>query len=205
MPRMTDKLKPSFILGLRLAVTAVVLIGLFWLAGAAIRPSLPSDSKTVTEQDIRNGEEVRKHDLSEEHRFDPNTVVDYSEGKNAKWYPKGESPLLAELVGNGELPPVAERVGPEPVVYRGLDGIGKYGGTWVRIITNDNAVRGLLMYECGMNTIQRRNPYGDKLHPFLAKEITASDNNKIYTVRLRKIRWSDGHPFTGVDVLFWCK
>ena len=62
--------------------------------------------------------------------------VDYAEGEKARWYPKGESPILTPLVESGQLPPVAERVGPEPVVMRGVDGIGKYGGTWLRVATS---------------------------------------------------------------------
>jgi hypothetical protein len=59
--------------------------------------------------------------------------VNYAQGKAAPWYPKGESPILAELVKVKKLPPVAERVGAEPLVLGGVDGIGKYGGTWIRL------------------------------------------------------------------------
>ena len=61
--------------------------------------------------------------------------VDYTAGKSASWYPNGESPILGELVAEGRLPSVEERVGPEPVVLEGVDGIGRYGGTWFRAAT----------------------------------------------------------------------
>src|SRR5258706_7346737 len=48
-----------------------------------------------------------------------------------KW-PKSfkEAPQLAELVKAGKLPPVAERIGQDPLVIKPLKEIGKYGGTW---------------------------------------------------------------------------
>ena len=58
-----------------------------------------------------------------------------------------EAPMLAEMVAAGKLPPVEERVGPEPLVMRPTHEVGKYGGTWHRgfIGPNDgaNAVRAI--------------------------------------------------------------
>ena len=52
-------------------------------------------------------------------------------------YPKTfkEAPQLAELVKAGKLPPVAERIGQDPLVVKPLREIGKYGGTWRRGFT----------------------------------------------------------------------
>ena len=41
-----------------------------------------------------------------------------------------EAPQLAEQVKAGKLPPVAERIGQDPLVIKPLQSIGKYGGTW---------------------------------------------------------------------------
>ena len=41
-----------------------------------------------------------------------------------------EAPQLAELVKAGKLPPVAERIGQDPLVIKPLQEIGKFGGTW---------------------------------------------------------------------------
>ncbi|MEE9148170.1 MAG: hypothetical protein V3U27_12315, partial [Candidatus Tectomicrobia bacterium] len=51
----------------------------------------------------------------------------------AQW-PKtfNEAPQLAELVKQGKLPPVAERIGQDPLVIKPVHGIGKYGGIWRR-------------------------------------------------------------------------
>ena len=61
----------------------------------------------------------------------PEVVVDSAR------FPKSfaESPLLAQLVKAGKLPPVAERVGQDPLVVKPVHEIGKYGGTWRRGFT----------------------------------------------------------------------
>jgi peptide/nickel transport system substrate-binding protein len=46
-----------------------------------------------------------------------------------------EAPQFATLVKAGKLPPVAERVGQDPLVIKPLHEIGKYGGTWRRGFT----------------------------------------------------------------------
>ena len=43
-----------------------------------------------------------------------------------------EAPMLAELVKAGKLPPVDERLPKNPLVMKGYEGIGNYGGTWRR-------------------------------------------------------------------------
>src|ERR1700746_2961840 len=61
----------------------------------------------------------------------PTMVVDPE-----KW-PKTfqEAPMLAERVKAGKLPPVAQRIPAEPMVWQPLNEIGKYGGTWRRAFT----------------------------------------------------------------------
>src|SRR5262252_7046206 len=46
-----------------------------------------------------------------------------------------EAPQLAELVKAGKLPPVAERIGQDPLVIKPVHEVGKYGGTWRRGFT----------------------------------------------------------------------
>src|SRR5262245_7358436 len=50
-----------------------------------------------------------------------------------------EAPQLADLVKAGKLPPVAERIGPDPIVVKPLHAIGTYGGTWRRGFTGPAA------------------------------------------------------------------
>jgi hypothetical protein len=84
---------------------------------------------------------VRDVGLDYEHPLVLHRQVDYSAGRAAAWYPRREAPILADLVAAGELPPVAERVGEEPVVMEGVEGIGQYGGTWMRIARTPSEVR----------------------------------------------------------------
>ena len=41
-----------------------------------------------------------------------------------------EATMLAKLVQEGKLPPVAERLPENPLVVTPIERIGKYGGTW---------------------------------------------------------------------------
>src|SRR6266446_4436863 len=61
----------------------------------------------------------------------PSVVVD------AAQMPKtfSEAPALADLVKQGKLPPVEQRLPEEPLVIKPVHEIGKYGGTWRRGFT----------------------------------------------------------------------
>ena len=115
----------------------------------------------------------------------------------------GEAPQLAEMVAAGKLPPVAERVGSEPLVLKPLDEVGKYGGTWHRAFLgpNDwvNGTRGwlhdrLLFWDYTETEIV----------PNIAKGYEMSEDGRTLDLFLRKgARWSDGEPFTADDFTFW--
>jgi ABC-type transport system substrate-binding protein len=123
--------------------------------------------------------------------------VEYTQGTNTAWFVKNESPLLAELVKDGKLPPLSERIGPEPIVYRGPDSIGRYGGTWVTISASPG-------YKLSAPTLLRWSPEGYPLVPHFAKSWEASPDYRTYTFHLRKgMRWSDGHPFSADDIMYW--
>lgn len=129
--------------------------------------------------------------------------VDYREGESGAWFPRSESPVLRDLVSEGHLPPVAERVGPEPLVLEGVDGIGNFGGTWLqagRATRQFNHIEGR-MSAC---TLLRWSPLGDPIVPHVAKACDASDDHRTFTIHLRKgMRWSDGHPYTADDIMYW--
>jgi len=188
------------ILSLAFYMLLVVLGG--WLQGNNVTTEIPA---TLQDEALR-----AEYDAMRRPVIDPDdaplfyTEVDYSEGENASWWPKGESPLLSKLVEDGALPPVHERVGPEPVVYTGFEGIGNYGGDWWHIASDIDAVRLFMTYTANNNTLVRYSPYGQPIKPHLAKAVIPSDNYKTWTVHLRKgVRWSDGHPFTADDIMFW--
>ena len=114
-----------------------------------------------------------------------------------------EAPELAELVKQGKLPPVAQRLPSEPLVLKPLEAVGKYGGTWRRGFVGPgdgengnriNASDKLLFWDYT----------GNKIIPSIAKNVETSADGKITRVSLRKgMRWSDGAPFTADDFVFW--
>src|SRR4051794_15300178 len=114
-----------------------------------------------------------------------------------------EAPPLAELVAQGKLPPVQERIGLDPLVIKPLKEIGKYGGTWRRGFTGPadqwSAVR-----TGGHDTILWRDYSANKVIPNIARGWEVQDDGKTVILQLRRgMKWSDGHPFTADDFMFW--
>ncbi len=115
-----------------------------------------------------------------------------------------EAPELAALVQQGKLPPVAQRIGQDPLVVQPLT-IGKYGGTMHKVVfgagVNDLSVARfmtggapLLLWDYEWKTIK----------PNIARSFTVSPDNTSITVQLRRgMKWSDGEPFTADDIIFW--
>ncbi len=181
----------------------LAIIVLFALWGLIFQPNIPVGKQEVDPEvaaaAIAKREVVFDPESQESYVVD----VDYGEGPAASWRPKGESPILAELVEEGALPTVEERVGPEPLVMRGVDGIGRYGGTWMRVAasTTDMRIAGRLLNNGG--SLFRWSPKGLPLKPNVAKSYERSEDYRIWTVHLRRgMRWSDGHPFTADDFEF---
>ncbi len=125
--------------------------------------------------------------------------------------PYTEAPMLAELVAQGELPPLEERLPLEPFVIgpgtlipeEDLDWQpGTYGGTLrgVHGVANWNSeffsfVRVPLLRAPGLTV--------DNVQGFAVKDFAASDDNTVFTFYMREgLRWSDGEPVTTEDVRF---
>jgi len=131
------------------------------------------------------------------------TVSMIAAGDLPAWFPHNEAPVLAELVAEGHLPPVHERVGPEPIVMRGVDGIGVYGGTWLRIGTSPNDV-GVITYRLSGANLVRYSPLGYPIKLHLARRIEKQDEGRVWLVTLRRgIRWSDGHSLDADNIMYW--
>jgi peptide/nickel transport system substrate-binding protein len=114
-----------------------------------------------------------------------------------------EAPQLAELVRAGKLPPVAERLPSEPLVLQPVREIGRYGGTWRRGFIGPSDVENGNRIVASDRPIFS-DPTGTRAVPSLAKGLEVSADGKSFTLRLRKgTRWSDGHPFTADDFVFW--
>jgi ABC-type transport system substrate-binding protein len=115
-----------------------------------------------------------------------------------------EAPQLAALVKAGKLPPVAERVGQDPLVIKPLHDIGKYGGSWRGGFTGPaDFWNG---YRCcsGPDHLLFWDYTGDKVTPNIARGYEIQDGGRTLVLSLRRgMKWSDGTPFTADDVVFW--
>lgn len=113
-----------------------------------------------------------------------------------------EAPMLAEMVANGELPAIEERLPEEPAVVE-VDEIGIYGGTYVgaafgpssgQVDTEGLRFQSILTIEEDLKTFK----------PNLIKDYTVNEDSTEYTLTLRKgMKWSNGDAFTTADWMFW--
>lgn len=112
-----------------------------------------------------------------------------------------EAPVLAELVQQGKLPPVDQRLPKNPAVLTGLDGVGKYGGTIRR------GFRGF-SDRWGPTKIQNEgltwyNP-DLSLRANIVESWEVSSDARQWTFKLREgMKWSDGSDFTTDDWKWW--
>ena len=116
-----------------------------------------------------------------------------------------EAPMLADLVKQGKLPPLSERLpaADDLLVVQPVETIGQFGGTW-RLAWKGPAdfhAYGRENYDPALRW--PRNPK-DPIQPGLAKRWQFSDGGKTLTLYFRKgLRWSDGKPWTVDDIIFW--
>ncbi len=188
---------------LLIALAGLFLLGILYVFGWLARPDLREVPFRYEAAEMERVESRRDATVDPANAPVLHRTVDYAEGPGAAWFPKGEAPFLAELVAEGRLPPVAERVGPEPVVLAGVDGVGSYGGTWYRVASSEWDLSVINWRMSGAN-FMRWSPMGYPLRPHLARSVEASEDNRVYRISLREgMHWSDGHPFTADDVLYW--
>lgn len=132
-----------------------------------------------------------------------NTPTDYQKltGKTIAKF--NEAPMLKTKVAAGLLPPVEERLPKEPLVVNPAQEIGQYGGITRLVITGSESHDSF----CARNQNMLFDIASDdlsKITPHLAKGWDLSDDYKTITIYLREgVKWSDGHPFTADDILFW--
>ena len=114
-----------------------------------------------------------------------------------------EPPMLAALVQQGKLPPVDQRLPENPLVVEPFESIGKYGGTL------NIALRGVPSHglpgkmNIGSTTLLDTDDL-KTITPGIIAAWEFSEDFKTITLMFRKkMKWSDGEPFTVDDVLFW--
>ena len=130
--------------------------------------------------------------------------------------------VTEKYVKTGKLPPVAERLPKEPLVFKVSnmpDGVGNYGDVmrhviggrpegWIYIAGQSQGWGGIdiALSECLTRTAQLFEVNPDDLQPMpnLAKSWEWSDDGMSLTVHLIEgAKWSDGDPFDVQDILFY--
>ncbi len=112
-----------------------------------------------------------------------------------------ESPMLAELVKQGKLPPVDERLPKEPRIQVGPEGVGQYSKR-LTLLSVGPGQGWDLGYVIMVGMFGETND--GQLFANFAKDLKISEDAKTYTIYLREgLKWSDGEPFTTEDVRFW--
>lgn len=213
-------------------LAALLLVwGIFWIFGTLVRSDVEQEKAALPPDEVAAAEASRDVSFSPDDQYSLHVDVPDEEfararefladsgadhaskitadtiarGQLPSWFPRSESPILHELVEEGELPPVAERVGPEPAVMRGVDGVGKYGGTWLRIATSPGDVS-VIRWRLAGSTFTRFSPLGSPIVPHVMKRIEMRDEGRVYVLHFRYgMKWSDGHPLDAGDLMYWWK
>lgn len=113
-----------------------------------------------------------------------------------------EAPELRALVAAGELPPVEERLPKDPLVKKGFDGIGRYGGILhiVDVALTPPVVNTQNWVYSGTSG------FTTDMYAFGVKSVEMSNGGREWTIHMREgMKWSDGAPFTADDIMFWYK
>lgn len=174
----------------------------FW--GWLLSPDVLREEPVFSPELVAEAEALRDVRVDTRHPLTVVREVAYAEGPSAAWWPKEESPLLADLVAEGALPPLTGRVGPEPVVMEGVEGNGQYGGTWIYYLTSQSQLEHTYPHRLSYPFLVRWSHYGYPIVPHIARSWEVNAEGTEFTFHLRRgIRWSDGHPFTADDILFW--
>ncbi len=116
-----------------------------------------------------------------------------------------ESPILAEQVAAGTLPPVAERLPVESdiMVEPDIMSLGVYGGS-ITMHANDNGRWGAWGYISEQSMFRFKKDGSGEVEANVCKEFYPNEDSTVWTIKLREgMKWSDGHPFTADDVIFY--
>lgn len=114
-----------------------------------------------------------------------------------------EAPMLADLVANGSLPALEDRLPAAADVYQEIaytpkDETPVYGGT-MRTPNGGMWYFGPVAEEPLFRLLE-----DGSVEPNVAKSYDLSDDGLVYTIHLREgMKWSDGTPFTATDCVYY--
>jgi len=110
-----------------------------------------------------------------------------------------EAPMLHELVLQGKLPPVDQRLPKNPKVVQPYEEIGRYGGTLHRVYTGVSDLWNFRKF-AGATYIK---PVPGGLEPNVFDWWRYEDDGKTLVLHIREgIKWSDGVPVTVDDFIY---
>ncbi len=114
-----------------------------------------------------------------------------------------ETPVLMHPVGEGQMPPVAERAPSEPLIVD-IEGkgrrLGQHGGTIRTMVGRAKDVRMMVVY--GYARLVGYDESYD-IVPDILSDVEIEDG-RTFTLHLRAgHKWSDGQPFTTEDFRYW--
>lgn len=113
-----------------------------------------------------------------------------------------EAPALADMVQQGNLPPLEERLPKDPMVLTPIEEVGTYGGKLAWVIQGPQY--GSYEYQFLYEAPYRWSADATKVEPNLAiKHEYASDGMSMTLTFREGVKWSDGEPFTADDIDFW--
>ncbi len=133
------------------------------------------------------------------------TIISLFSAVQAQDMMYGESPILAERVEAGDLPPVEERLplSPRVIAVEGSD-IGVYGGDFDDPFVGDAFWASQMIYYISRRGLVNWNQDFSDWEPNIAESVDVNEDATVYTFHLREgLKWSDGVDFTADDVLFF--
>ena len=190
--------KSRLLIALLLIVTLMLSIVLTACGGSSTPTTPPAGGET--EQKPAESEEPAEQETEEP----------AEEAKEEQPVPTefNEAPMLAEMVKEGKLPKVEERLPKEPKVTNEMPAklldyeIGKYGGV-LRTVTHAVDWDADVFVACNEALLNTPGILGEEITPNVLKGYEVSDDQKEFTFYMREgLKWSDGQPVTTEDVRF---
>ena len=172
--------------------TALMCATLFTGCGGKNKETTDTSDKNAT---VTQGESNQQGTTDNSAQATPTATADDVKDAGFK-----EAPMLSDLVTNGTIPAVEERIpDAENVMIETVESVGTYGGSIQFANTSAGWNTGKLI-EQGLFRFKA----DGSVEPNVAKGYDVNEDATKYTIYLRKgMKWSDGVDFTSEDCIFF--